>query len=111
MPPQTENSVSLRGVKMRYDIFDTFGFLNKLGEKEKQVITSHSMIRKLDKGQLMLGDSFLQLHQFTLPSDIEPGEYQLVVGVYTLPDGRRLPLTGDAAGDTLLPLTSITVAP
>jgi hypothetical protein len=57
------------------------------------------------------GDSFLQLHQFTLPSEIDPGEYQIAIGVYILPDGQRLPLTGDAAGDTLLPLTSITVAP
>jgi hypothetical protein len=57
------------------------------------------------------GDKFLQLHQFTLPDDIDPGEYQIAIGVYTLPEGRRLPLTGDAAGVNLLPLTSITVAP
>ena len=31
------------------------------------------------------GDSFLQLHQFTLPADIGPGEYPVAVGVYTLP--------------------------
>lgn len=57
------------------------------------------------------GDSFLQVHQFTLPADISPGEYPIAVGVYTLPDGRRLPLIGDPQGANLLPLTSLTVAP
>ena len=42
---------------MSYNIFDTFGFLSKLGEDEKQMLKSHSVIRKMDKGQLMLGDN------------------------------------------------------
>jgi hypothetical protein len=57
------------------------------------------------------GEMFLQLHQFTLPADIESGVYPLAVGVYTLPDGGRLPLTADTSGATLLPLTTLTVAP
>jgi len=57
------------------------------------------------------GDVFLQLHQFTLPADLEPGVYPLAVGVYTLPDGLRLPLTSDAAGATLFPLTTLVVIP
>jgi 4-amino-4-deoxy-L-arabinose transferase-like glycosyltransferase len=57
------------------------------------------------------GEIFLQLHQFILPADIQPGVYPLAVGVYTLPSGERLPLTADASGATLFPLTTLTVAP
>ena len=42
---------------MSYNIFETFGFLNMLGADEKQMLSSHSVIKKLDKGQLMLGDN------------------------------------------------------
>jgi 4-amino-4-deoxy-L-arabinose transferase-like glycosyltransferase len=59
----------------------------------------------------ILGETFLQLHQITLPADINPGVYPLAVGIYTLPGGQRLSLATDAAGDTLLPLKSVTVAP
>jgi hypothetical protein len=57
------------------------------------------------------GEIFLQLHQFILPADIQPGVYPLAVGVYTLPSGERLPLTADASGATLFPLTTLTVSP
>ncbi len=57
------------------------------------------------------GDRFLQVHQISLPADIAPGDYQVVVGVYTLPDGRRLPLAGDAGGASLFPLGTLTVVP
>ena len=57
------------------------------------------------------GDSFLQLHQFRLPTEMDPGEYQIAVGVYSLPESQRLSLTGDAAGADLFPLTTLTVAP
>lgn len=42
---------------MNYDIFETFGFLSKLEEDEKQALMSHSVIKRLEKGQLMLGDN------------------------------------------------------
>ena len=42
---------------MGYDIFDVFGFLNELDGAEKQTLRAHSAIKKLDKGQLMLGDN------------------------------------------------------
>jgi hypothetical protein len=55
------------------------------------------------------GDTFLQLHQFTIPTGLPPGDYPLVVGVYTLPDGKRLPIDGTAA--TTFPLTTVQVMP
>ena len=42
---------------MGYDIFDVFGFLSELGEKDKQTLRAHSVTKNLDKGQLMLGDN------------------------------------------------------
>ena len=57
------------------------------------------------------GDSFLQLHQFALPADMAPGEYQIAVGVYSLPDNLRLSLTGEPAAADLFPITSLTVIP
>jgi len=57
------------------------------------------------------GDSFLQLHQLALPADIAPGTYSLVVGVYSLPDGQRLSLEGEASGADLYPLATIVVEP
>jgi hypothetical protein len=48
----------------------------------------------------------------TLPSDIPPGTYRLVVGLYTVSDGARLPLrgtSGELHGDSLT-LTEVQVA-
>lgn len=42
---------------MDNNIFDVFGFLNKLDEGDKQTLRDHSVIKKLSKGQLMLGDN------------------------------------------------------
>lgn len=53
------------------------------------------------------GDTFIQLHQFTIPIDLPPGDYPLVVGVYTLPGGERLPIDGTA--ETTFPLANIQV--
>ena len=45
-------------------------------------------------------------YQWTLPSDIAPGAYQIATGLYTATDGRRLPVFDSAgeriAGDQLL---------
>ena len=53
--------------------------------------------------------SFVQLHQFTLPADLPPGDYPLVSGVYTLPRGERLPIDGTAV--TTFPLATVQVRP
>jgi len=52
-------------------------------------------------------------HTLTLPADLTPGDYILVVGLYQPPTGPRLPAT-DAQGVSLgdaVPLTTITLAP
>jgi 4-amino-4-deoxy-L-arabinose transferase-like glycosyltransferase len=47
------------------------------------------------------GDVFIQLHRFTLPESMVPGEYPLIVGLYTRPDLIRQPVfvDGFAAAD------------
>ena len=52
------------------------------------------------------GDTLLQVHTLPLPADIAPGAYPLAVGVYTRPDGARLPLAG---GGDMRTLTTLTV--
>jgi len=51
-------------------------------------------------------------HGVLLPDDIPAGEYTLIVGLYHLIDGWRLPVwvAGDPAGDAF-PLTAISVVP
>jgi hypothetical protein len=48
------------------------------------------------------GDVFIQLHQIDLPDSTSPGEYPLIVGLYTPGDLQRRPVTvdGAAAGDS-----------
>ena len=52
------------------------------------------------------GDVLLQLHSLTIPPDAPPGDYPLVVGVYTRDDNRRL-ATDD--GQDSVNLTTVTV--
>ncbi len=49
------------------------------------------------------GDVFIQLHQFTLPDSIAPGEYPLHLGVYTRDGLHRVPviLDGETVADHL----------
>ncbi len=49
------------------------------------------------------GDLFLQLHEITLPDNIESGDYTLVLGIYSRVDQLRLPvnLAGQVFGDNL----------
>ena len=48
------------------------------------------------------GDSFIQLHEFHLPPTTVLGEYALIGGLYTLPEGRRVSVSqdGETVGDT-----------
>ena len=46
------------------------------------------------------GDVLLQLHEIPIPPGALPGDYPLVVGAYTQPDGTRLQLA-DSGNDTL----------
>jgi hypothetical protein len=41
------------------------------------------------------GDVFAQIHQLTLPENAGPGSYPIAIGLYTQPDGKRLPIMQD----------------
>ncbi len=53
------------------------------------------------------GDVLLQLHTILIPLDAPAGEYPLVVGLYTRPDGERLTTTD---GQNMATLTMLTVS-
>jgi hypothetical protein len=57
------------------------------------------------------GDVFIQLHRFNLPESTIPGDYSMIVGLYTRPDLLRQPVIVDSivSGDhiQLPPLTVI----
>jgi hypothetical protein len=72
------------------------------------------------------GDLLLQLHQFKIPLETPAGEYSLVAGVVAKgvvaqgavapgavaqPEGSRLPVSGPAADDNTVFLTTLVVAP
>lgn len=41
---------------MTYNILEVFSCLNKMSEEDKKILVSHSSIKKLSKGQIMVGD-------------------------------------------------------
>ena len=41
---------------MSNNFFNIFGSLNKMSQEDKKLLLSHSSVKKLDKGQLMIGD-------------------------------------------------------
>jgi hypothetical protein len=49
----------------------------------------------VDPTTLRPGDSFLQVHRFTIPGDAPPGPYRLEVGLYDPMDGYRWAVLGD----------------
>ncbi len=53
------------------------------------------------------GDRFLTFHTIPLPTDLPPGEYRLITGLYDLFTGERLTTTGPGARehDLVLPLS------
>jgi hypothetical protein len=50
------------------------------------------------------GDVFAQIHHLILPDDLPPGSYPIAIGLYTQPDGNRLPILKDQQrrGDRIL---------
>jgi hypothetical protein len=49
------------------------------------------------------GDYFIQLHQFPVPKEVEPGHYPLIVGLYTRNDLQRIEVVNEShrVGDHL----------
>lgn len=41
---------------MKFSVLETFANLNEMSEEDKKLLLLHSVVKKLDKGQLMVGD-------------------------------------------------------
>ena len=56
--------------------------------------------------------SIVDRHMLDLPSDLSPGTYRLIAGLYDLTTLERLPMTvdGDPAGDTV-PIAALVIEP
>jgi 4-amino-4-deoxy-L-arabinose transferase-like glycosyltransferase len=55
-------------------------------QQDRLMLTSQS---------LQPGDVFAQIHHLTLPEDLQSGSYPIAIGLYTQPDGKRLPIVID----------------
>jgi hypothetical protein len=64
--------------------------LNDKGE----IVTQQDRLM-LTSQSLRPGDVFAQIHQLTLPDGLPPGSYPIAIGLYTQPDGTRLPIVVD----------------
>jgi 4-amino-4-deoxy-L-arabinose transferase-like glycosyltransferase len=73
--------------------------LNGQGE----IITQQDRLM-LTSQSLRPGDVFAQFHRLTLPTGLPSGSYPLAIGLYTQPDGKRLPIVSDQQprGDRIL---------
>lgn len=59
------------------------------------------------------GDRWDDLHSISLPADVPPGEYQLLVGMYNWQSGERLPIDSNTelpVANNTVQLTTITVS-
>ncbi len=54
-----------------------------VAQEDRLMLTSQS---------LRPGDVFAQIHHLTLPVNLPPGSYPIAIGLYTQPDGKRLPI-------------------
>lgn len=70
-------------------------------QQDRLMLTSQS---------LRPGDIFAQIHRLALPDSAPPGSYPIAIGLYTRPDGKRLPIMANQQplGDRIF-LTSLTV--
>ena len=64
--------------------------LNDQGE----IVTQQDRLM-LTSQSLQPGDVFAQIHHLTLPENLPPGSYPIAIGLYTQPDGKRLPIVID----------------
>ncbi len=56
------------------------------------------------------GDTILQIHAIPIPSDAQPGQYPVVLGIYDQPTGQRLPVVGNDLSTTTVNIPAIEVA-
>ena len=55
------------------------------------IVTQKDRLMLTSQG-LRPGDVFAQIHHVTLPENLPPGSYPIAIGLYTQPDGKRLPI-------------------
>lgn len=80
-------------------------------DANRNVIAQQDLLSAPSWGWIV-GDSFIQIHRFTLPEGMESGSVQVEIGAYSQPDIIRLPVMdsqGLPLGDSL-PITSLQVA-
>jgi 4-amino-4-deoxy-L-arabinose transferase-like glycosyltransferase len=65
-------------------------FTHVLNDKREIVMQQDRLM--LTSQSLQPGDVFAQIHRLTLPGDLPPGSYPIAIGLYTQPDGKRLPI-------------------
>jgi hypothetical protein len=72
--------------------------LNDKGE----IVTQEDRLM-LTSQSLRPGDVFVQIHRLTLLDGLPPDSYPIAIGLYTQPDGTRLPIVdnGQLRGDRL----------
>ena len=56
------------------------------------------------------GDTILQVHLVSIPTDAQPGIYPAVLGIYDRPTGQRLPLIGEGPLETTIQIPPLYVA-
>lgn len=79
--------------------------LNDKGE----IVTQQDRLM-LTSQSLRPGDVFAQIHRLTLPDGLPSGSYPIAIGLYTRPDGKRLPIMANRQprGDRIF-LANLTV--
>ena len=56
------------------------------------------------------GESIVDAETLIVPSDLEPGKYRLIVGLYNWQNGNRLPVQGrDAAPENVVNVAEVSV--
>lgn len=65
-----------------------------LYNSQGEIVTQQDRLM-LTSQLLRPGDTFAQIHHLTLPDNLKPGIYSIAIGLYTQPDGKRLPILED----------------
>jgi hypothetical protein len=90
---------------------DLMLFTHALDEADQVVAQQDSL--DVPAQEWVPGDAFVQVHTLMLPADLPPGTLRLEIGLYSLPDIVRLPLSspdGDPIGDSLI-IDTVEVGP
>ncbi|MBP7686336.1 MAG: glycosyltransferase family 39 protein [Thermoflexales bacterium] len=76
-------------------------FTHVLNDKDEIVTQADRLM--LTSQSLRPGDVIAQIHHLTLPEGVSAGSYRIAIGLYTQPDGKRLPVmdNGQLHGDRI----------